>query len=334
MDLGNSISTLGMLTIVLGGGIVPTTRPPEADFAIKIDFNRGEKHPERIFKAAEEVISAFQSLDRSLITAIDSKIEPILVLEDVEAGSVKVWLRNVLEAVDDDALKGLEWKKQIGKYLVRSKYICIDFLNKRIALEDRTKESDQRALVDLRKKLRAEAEKTDVKHIPDYYEVPTSDLLQHLSRISQAKNLLSDKDELSYITDDEEVKFSAGMGWSPEEMVDLYVKETITNPPQEMILLVKKPDYIGKSRWEFRYGKHPIFATIGDEKWLTSFQARKVDVRPGDALKCRVTIEVKYGYDDDVLSETHTVEQVLEVKENRAVQYDFIKDENKPKKGS
>src|SRR5579863_530025 len=97
-----------------------TTRPepPAADFAFEIDFKRGEGSASRVFLAINDFIRGCERLDSELVQAIDNNIETVMVLEDIEAGSIKVWLRNALRAVEDDALKTLDWKPAVGKYLV------------------------------------------------------------------------------------------------------------------------------------------------------------------------------------------------------------------------
>jgi hypothetical protein len=84
-----------------------------------------------------------------------------------------------------------------------------------------------------------------------------------------------------------------------------------------MILAVKKPDYLGTSKWELRHGKRTISAKIEDANWLGRFQGRQVDVRPGDALQCTVKIEMLYGFDNELISERYTVLKVIEVLANR-----------------
>ena len=64
------------------------------------------------------MIRALQGLDATLVGAIDTKIEPVMVLEEIESGSLIIWLRNILTAADDEALKKLDWKPAVGKYLV------------------------------------------------------------------------------------------------------------------------------------------------------------------------------------------------------------------------
>lgn len=92
---------------------------------------------------------------------------------------------------------------------------------------------------------------------------------------------------------------------------------SIEVPPAEMILPVKKPDYLGSSQWELRHGKRNIYARIEDEAWLRRFQSRQEDVRPGDALRSIVQIEYNYGFDNELISERFTVLEVLEVLVNR-----------------
>ena len=100
----------------------PKGIPPRADFAIYIDFDKESPNPQRVFQSLNDLIVAFQKFDRVLCQTIDSNIEPVMMLEEVEVGSLKVWLRNALQAIEDDGLKTLDWKPLVGKYLVKAKY--------------------------------------------------------------------------------------------------------------------------------------------------------------------------------------------------------------------
>ena len=53
--------------------------PPEADFAFYIDFKRGEGSASRVFSATHDFIRACESLDRELLSSIDSNIETVMV---------------------------------------------------------------------------------------------------------------------------------------------------------------------------------------------------------------------------------------------------------------
>ena len=51
------------------------------------------------------LIEAFQEIDTYLAQSIRSGFEPLTLLEDIETGSLRVWLRNVLTTVDDESLR-------------------------------------------------------------------------------------------------------------------------------------------------------------------------------------------------------------------------------------
>jgi hypothetical protein len=258
------------------------------------------------------MIRALQGLDQTLCASVDPHIEAMMVLEDIEAGSIKIWLANVLTRVDDDALKDLDWKHAVGKYLVRAKYAVIRWSNK---------EGPDGGLLGLAREIRTIASETDVRHIPDYAPPSIQELAVTTRSIDDAKSVLLPSDQMSFITPDETaVDFNLAMRWSPEELSDLTIKETTKFAKMPMTLIIKRPDYLGQSRWDFRFGRKSISAKIEDTRWLMGFQTRKVDVRPGDALRCLVTIEHKYGFDNELIAEDYIITEVQAVLENQVNQ--------------
>lgn len=298
----------------------PKGVPPKADFAIYVDFNKESPRPQRVFETVSALISAFQNFDRVICQTIDSSIEPVMMLEEVEIGSLKVWLRNALNAADDQALKDLDWKPLVGKYLVKAKYLAVEFLNNKIDSE----EENRNKVRDFSAKLALIASETDVKHLPDYKPPSMTDLSTSLREIANAKSPLNEKDKLSYISPDEEVSFNLAINWTPESFDQFLTKEVIKYAAAPMILAVKKPDYLGNSQWELRHGKTPIKAKINDESWLEKFQSRQVDVRPGDSIRCMVEQEYHYGYDNELLSQVFVITEVQEVLENSYQQRDLL----------
>jgi hypothetical protein len=108
-----------------------------ADFAIQIGFQRASSDPTRVFRAMIGLIDACQYLDRELAHTIDVSLTPVLILEDIEAGSIKTWLRAIIESTDDNALKSGDWKKVVGIYLYKAKYATIRFLDKKTQISSR-----------------------------------------------------------------------------------------------------------------------------------------------------------------------------------------------------
>ena len=138
--------------------------------------------------------------------------------------------------------------------------------------------------------------------------------------MEDAKRNLSPGDSMQYIPkDNEPVDFNLVAVWEMKELEEMSIKETTRFQNMQMNLIVKKPDYLGTSTWEFRHGAAPnFFARVNDEEWLRQYQKeRKFDIRPGDALKCLVTVEFSYGFDNELIRTTYTIEKVVQVLENQ-----------------
>jgi len=278
----------------------------ENSFCIVIDYEKNSVNPTRIFKTMTNLIETFQLLDIDLIKSIDSKIEPQLILEDIEIGSLKTYISNILKSVDDDAIKTLDWKPAVGKYLVRAKYIIIDLL------EGKTQITNKREIDDIRDRLLSLAEETGVKKFPYYSPIESSDLINGIDRINKSLKNLNPEDKATFITKDETATFNLNLDFAPKQIEDLLTKETITSNTV-MILKVKKPDYLGDSKWEFKHDAHSILVKIQDVDWIKQFQNREIDIRPGDSVKAKIQTEVKYGFENEVINTNYILVEVLEV---------------------
>jgi hypothetical protein len=277
-----------------------------SEYILKIDFEKGSEHPERVFKAMSEMISALHFIDKNLINSFVVKIEPKLILEDIETGSLKARIRSLLNLVDDDALKELDWKKEVGSFLVKGKHRILK------SLEDKKEISNREQIQKLEDGLLVLAQETDIQQVPFYTTIPTQKFLENLSRLYNATNVLLPQDTVKYISSEGEVTLNQGFNISAEAIEDLLTRETIDSK-NEMIFRVKKPDYLGFSKWEVQYKGKTIQVKILDLDWLNAFQDRKIDVRPGDSIRAEMVIEVKYGYDNNVVAEHYTAVKILDI---------------------
>lgn len=295
--------------------------PKNANFAIYIDFEPGEENPERIFQAIDQAIRLFRELDQILCKTIDLKIEPKMVLEEIESGSLKVWIRIVLECVDDDALKNMNWRPLLGKFLVKAKYAIIDW----------TKQGHE-ATADVNsigRKISKLAEKTGVSKLPRYRKIDSSDLSKIPVIMDRIKALPPKSASMKYLTNDKEIDVKPIVDVAPAEVMKV-APERVMNPAlvevpelltdstaqtknRNLDFVIKRPVYFGHSKWDFLLDNKTVSAPIEDSGWLDKFQSREVDLRPGDALRCSVRIETKYGCDEQILSEKYFIVSVDEV---------------------
>lgn len=280
---------------------------PKSDIVIKIDFDPGEGSAARVFDIASDLIRAFESLDRLLVSSIDSTIRTQLILEDLEKSSLKIFLRNVLRETDDQALKDLDWKPQVGKYLVKSKYAILEWLDRDIG------EDDPAPIEDLTEKVSHLARETDVRHLPDYPPINPIRLVGPLDELQKVKARFRETESLTITLDESEYSVDLGSDWLPSERIPISETKREMNNTVDMVLVIRKPDFLGVAQWNFKHGAKVFNASIDDEDWMMSFHLGEVTIRPGDALHVRVSFDYKYDANGDLIDKEEKIIKVLDV---------------------
>lgn len=177
-----------------------------------------------------DLIDALQTVDRSLMRSIDTAIEPVLMLEDIETGSIKAWLRQAINSVDDEGLKKGDWKMVVGANTWLSTF------------------SIKKWTLKAPKKLRSltsntkSAEETDVRRFSTYEPPSREKLVYDIVKINDALEPLNDGDRAEFISKVGNADFNLSLHIAPETIQDLIRSEMIQSV-SEMILKVKKPDF-------------------------------------------------------------------------------------------
>lgn len=272
-------------------------------FVLKIDYEKDSPRPSRVFRAMSEMIEGFQSLDNDLVGAFPIKVSPVLLLEDIQVGSLRTVIKNVLKGVDDEAIKNLEWKKMVGGFLLQGKHAVLRWIEKRELIESK------KALEELAHEIQQLAEGTHVMHLPLYAPPALTILVKDIALISSAVGQLGPADIATYEAVGTTSGFNKKFHVDAEFAEELLTEETITNR-SEVLLRVKKPDYLGESMWEFVHAGHVIRAKIEDHDWVVAFQFQKVEVLPGDSLRVVLETTTHHGADG---SEIVTYYRILKV---------------------
>lgn len=155
---------------------------------IRIEFERGVGDPTRIFYSMAALIESVQSMDRHLGECIGVDVRSALVLQDVEAASLKAKLKTIIEAIPDEPLKSGDIKKLIGHYLLQGKHLILDWCNGRKEISTREE------VKQLENDLYVLAESTNIKQIPAYAQINTATLLSDITEIKNALNYLGARD--------------------------------------------------------------------------------------------------------------------------------------------
>lgn len=272
-----------------------------ADFGFKIDFARNTEDPARIFRALCELIKFCEVTDKALIKSLDIDVEYKLILHDIEEGSLIVWLKYAFDSINEKINL-----KLIYSYLVSGKSCIIEFVKPKNTI-------NRSELIDLQERLHNSAKETKTNSLDIYIPVNDKDLVSSLDSFQSAVSDFQDLDKLSYLIGESNIPVNQKFGISDSERESLLVKDKKTSTC-EMILKVKKPDYLGESKWQFKHDRRTIDVKINDLDWLESFQKnREFSIKPGDAIKAEVEVTLKHGFSGEVLSTDYVLKKVIEV---------------------
>lgn len=273
---------------------------------IRIEFQRGVGDPSRVFRAMSGLIESTQQLDSHLALSIGTNVRTALLLQDVETASLKAKLKTVIEEIPDEAVKGGEVKKVIGHFLLKAKHKVLDWCSERDSVKSRSE------VKHLEHELHVLAEQSDIKLLPAYAPVETTTLLSDINAVKGALDFLDDHDIATFKSPLGTSSFNPALTVSDDMVRELVTRETIASQG-ERILKVKKPDYLGNSKWGFKYGTHMIEAKVLDANWLIRFQNSQEPVLPGDSLRVVLREAVSYGYDNEIVHVDYDVIDVLGV---------------------
>lgn len=286
MNRQSYLDNITLLSVAYGDKM--PMKPTDADFGLTIDFEKGKSDPVKVFEAMAMMLNSFKQIDKIVLDPIVPNLEPIMVLEDVEAGSMTSWVRNTLKRMDDQAIKEFDPKQLIGAYVVKAKYKIIEFLDKK---DERDGRQRLETLADDLTKLGMEVPGNQHLLPP---KIEPKVLVDPLNQIQTAKSLLGPRDKMIVHAQGQRKQVNI------EAIEPVTVDETITKIERhegefETTLLIKKPDYLGNSKWDLRDDKKSISAHILDAEWLRDFHNGDVILQPGSALHCTI----KYRADRD-----------------------------------
>lgn len=277
----------------------------DADIVLKIDYDPEVGSAARVFEIAADLIRSLEDMDRVFSQSIHLELETALVVEDLQKSSLKIFLRNVLRGIPDDALKEADIKKLIGHYLLKAKYAAIRWLDEL--------ERGHRKITDLTEEVARLARETDLRRLPDYPPPNPARLAQPLDRFQEAKAKFDRNESLTITLGKEDYRVHLDSTWLPSENLDEDGSEKELVNEQDIFLIIATPVFIGNARWLFRHGKKSLSLKIDDEGWMTDFRSGRYPIKPGDALRVRLRSMHRYDGKGNLICSEETIVRVFEV---------------------
>jgi hypothetical protein len=282
-----------------------TTILTETTFGIKINFNRESGSPSRVFDTMAGLVKALQEIDVSLVKSLPIEVEPSLILERTTDGSLISWFRQIIKLPTESPSVGADTNK-IGSYLTESKFDLLELTKNGDISDPLISEIQTKFYETLNTQ-------NPTSKSPIYISQPKKDILLGIKKIQDSLLPLDkERDQAEYIVDGRKTSFNLNLELTENLIEEILVKETIENENQ-LILKIKKPDYLGKSQWEFRHNNKTILVKLEDHDWLKKFHERAVAISPGDSMKAIVKVIAKYDINNEVIFTYYILLKVIEI---------------------
>lgn len=270
----------------------------EGEIALVIAYKPGVSHAVEVLQGAMGLIEALDALDHVLLSSIDTSLEPVSILNDVQHSSLKILLARALRKVPDDAINSLDWKKWVGGLLVKGKHVLLQRL-------DADAPEINRAVAELA---------SDYKAAPTLigYDTPKiSDVQDALDLVSRAR-----------------ARFPRQLVQVQTEWGDVTLPDTLPalldapiNPDTGTIVVnkgreffkVKSTDMLGQAQWVVMRNGRAVRVDILHKAWLEDYQRRAMPILPGDSLECLFEESITYDENQTEIERKLALIEVLRV---------------------
>lgn len=244
---------------------------------------------------------AVETSYRALAGPVGIKLDTVAVVEEVAKRSASLWVRAQARGGSGKDGLGEGADPSLLKFLARGTLAIIAWMDGSPTLQ----------LADLQQAIRVLAWGTSITTSAHPALPSSAELVNAIAAWQHAKNAMSAGDSVRIVTNNG----SADLDLSKRiaEPRKLLLARKLVNRSADMIFVVERPDYQASGEWQLKHGEIRTTAIAEPGTLLDKFYKRELDIRPGDALRCKVDFETSYGPDHEVLAELYRIVEIVEV---------------------
>ena len=280
--------------------------PPDENFEVNLLFD-GEKNPSQVFSELKGIFDALTSLDQLFVSNLGSELNFEYSLQNIEFGSIRMKLAQAIREIPDEAIKDFEWKKLIGHFLLRLKYVVLKYLEKTPQIDTKESIDALNEEIESSKTILFENEHRILTEVPNYF------LLDALNQIVEALRQLKDGETLEFKTSQGAAKINNTVAINKAKILWELGDKHFENETTE-ILKIKKIDFLSNnSNWIFKLRNKTVDAKILDQDWLNKYHAREFPLLPEDSLKVKVKTSYVNKSDGKIIRPVYEITKVLDI---------------------
>jgi len=268
----------------------------DSDIVIEVGAGAGARRAPEL-ASARRLQDAVEASYQALAAAIPVQFETVAVLEEVAKRSLTLWLRFQARGGGE----GEASDASLLKFLARGTLAIIAWMDGSPTLQ----------LADLQQAIRVLAWGTSITTTAHPALPSSSDLVSAIAAWQKAKGAVAAGDRVRIITNNGSAELDLEKRIADPRT--LLLARKLVNHSADMIFVVEMPDYQASGEWRLKHGDTRTIAYCEAGTLLDKFYRRELDIRPGDALRCKVDFETSYGPDHEVLAERYRIVEIVEV---------------------
>lgn len=270
----------------------------EGEIGIVIDYEPGVTLGVDVLQAAMQMVGALDRLDAALLSSVNSSLQPVSVLNDIQHSSLKMLFTRALKNTPDELISNLDWKKWVGGILLKGKYRLLQNL-----------EADAPQVRAVLQGMSSDYLNAPVGLI-GYSPPQVSDVLDALDGVVHARASLPGQ-RMQVQTELGDIIIPVVEVHQVDEH-DATPQHAVTNTGTEFFKL-KSPDMLGSAQWQVLRNGRTVRVDMLHQRWLDAYQLREFSLLPGDSLKCVFEETVSYDGEGNEVERHLAIIEVLDV---------------------
>ena len=272
------------------------TELTDSDLVIEVAANSSARRTSQL-APVNKLREAVDASYRALAGSVDFELSTVAMLEEIEKRSLSMWLRVDTRGKD----RSESGDGSLLKFLARGMLAIVAWMDGSPTLQ----------LADLQQAIRVLAWGTSITTTAHPVLPSSADLVNAITAWQKAKAAFDPSDAVRIFTNNGSAELD--LSKRIEDARTLLLARKLVNHSADMIFIVEMPDYQGSREWLLKHGDTRTVAVCDPGTLLDKFYNRELDIRPGDALRCKVDFETSYGPDHEVLSERYRIVQIVEL---------------------
>ena len=267
----------------------------EKNYIFKLQYNPEKDRLFNSFYVMSHFLEAQEKSSNLILSILDTNSVAYQQLDFIQKGSLIVKIYDILKSLNDEEIRDKGWVYIGREVIIAAKNAVIEYISKKEEINNKTDIENIKDAIIENTKQKIPSDQTLLLEsagngvIASYVDIS----LEPYKKLSQTQEIFYTNPDGKTIKINKSCSFNTS---SVEE--DLSFVETIKNV--QLILLVKKPDYIGESQWDFQMvsggNAYQLQGKILNKEWLEGFQNSDLPYKdmplPKDALKVIADLKI------------------------------------------